>query len=129
MTDKSIEALDKIQRYKIDCFDCLVPDEDGDIVFYDDVKSALVERERMRWQPIETMPLGSHEVKNSHVITINKWGNIHRAYRIHDGTGKYHMHSPYYNEHGQEIHPIGWITLPLAPASAEDLAKLGKGGE
>lgn len=76
------------------------------------------------WRGIETMPIGSNEKKNSHVITINKYGNIHRAYRIHDGTGQYHMHHPYYNEHGQENYPVGWINIPAPPTVKCEYAKL-----
>ena len=71
--------------------------------------------QRCEWLDISDCPLGANDSKTSHVILVNKYGNICRGYRIHDGTGKYKVHDPFYNEHGQTFHPIGWMPLPAAP--------------
>ncbi len=67
------------------------------------------------WMQIDSAPIGSNGDKKSHIILINKYGNICRGYKIHDGTGEYAMHDPFYNEHGQTFHPVMWMPLPAAP--------------
>ncbi len=76
------------------------------------IRSALLRGAGEKWRPIESAPVGSNEQKESHFIGINKWGSVSRCYRIHNGSGPYAMHSPWYNNHGQEFTPIWWMPLP-----------------
>ena len=88
---------------------------------FDVIRAATAQR--CEWLDISDCPLGANDIKTSHVILVNKYGNICRGYRIHDGTGKYKIHNPFYNEHGQTFHPIGWMPLPAAPV--EKSAEVG----
>ena len=79
---------------------------------YRNVHAALSAPAVQQWQTIETAPVGSNEQKDSHVIGINTWGDVSRCYRIHNGSGPYALHNPWYNNYGQVFTPIGWMPLP-----------------